>query len=94
MRVHCKNLSLSFGSAEHVDDLGYFLSLIGFVPTRNGVLDAVSHMIAQDFFLGTPESCPDSRNLSHKINAVAILLDHARETSDLTFNTAEPLQHC
>jgi flagellar motor component MotA len=41
-------------AAHHIHQFGDFAPLVGLIAAPNGVIDAMRHMIAQDFFLDTP----------------------------------------
>lgn len=56
------------------------------------MLHAVGDMIAQDFLLEAPQRGAYRRNLRHDVDAVAILLDHARNAANLSFDAIEPLR--
>jgi len=53
------------------------------------MLDAVSYMIAQDFFFQPSQCGPDRRNLSDDVDAIPIFLDHPPDTANLAF---DPIQ--
>lgn len=76
------------------DDLHEFLDLtplIGPVARGNGVLDAVADVVPEDFFLQSPQGGTNGADLGHDIDAVAVLVQHAGEAADLTFDPTEPL---
>lgn len=83
---------LSFSATQNFHDLGNLLPLIFLVATRNRMLDAVRHMIAEDLLLSSPKGGPNGGNLRNHVDAVTVFLDHARHTSDLAFDAGEPFQ--
>src|SRR5207244_10604469 len=83
--------TLALAATENIHQLGHLLALLGGVAAGNGVLDAVGHVIAQDLLLDAPERRPHRRDLRDDIDAVAIVLDHAREPSHLAFDAAQAL---
>jgi len=72
-----------------VHQLGYLLSLINFISRSERVLDTIRHMIPKDLFLDTPQSSADRHNLGYDIDAISVLLNHAGNTADLTFDPAQ-----
>jgi hypothetical protein len=49
-------------------------------------------VVTQNFFLDTSQCRAYGGDLRDDIDAVAIILDHAGEAADLTFNPAQALQ--
>jgi len=49
--------------------------------------------IAQHFFLGAAQGRPHGGNLRHHIDAVAILLHHARDAAHLALDANQAFQH-
>ncbi len=84
---------LSFGSTQNIHDFGNLLSLIALVTAGDGMLDAVRDMIAQYLLLGTAQGRPNGGYLRDHIDAVAIVIDHAGDASDLALDAAEPFEH-
>src|ERR1700704_3058818 len=59
------------------------------------MLDAMRHVVAQDFLFHAPERSAHRRNLRDDVDAIAILVDHLREAADLAFDPAQALlQRC
>ena len=54
------------------------------------MLDAVSYMIAQDFFFQPSQCGPDRRNLSDDVDAIPILLEHAANITNLALDPIQP----
>lgn len=52
--------------------------------------NAMPQVIAQRLLLDLVERRPYRPNLRHDVYAIAILLDHAGDAADLTFDPAEP----
>ena len=85
-----KVASPPMNSSDDRHQFGYLLTLIGLVAARNRVLDAMRDVILQHFLLDAPERGADGRDLRHDIDAVPVLLHHAGEPADLTFNSRQP----
>lgn len=86
-------MALTGAAAENIDDFRYLLALVFFVATCDGVLNTVAHVVTQDFFFSTAQSCPHGGNLSYNINAVTVFLNHAAEAPDLPLDAVEPFQY-
>ncbi len=56
------------------------------------MFDTVRDMIAQHFLFDPTQRSAHGRDLRNDVDAIAVVLDHAREAADLTFDAAEPLQ--
>jgi hypothetical protein len=50
------------------------------------MLDAMRDVIAQHFFLEPAKRRTRRRNLRHNVDAVTVLVDHARNPAHLTLN--------
>jgi hypothetical protein len=87
---------LGLGSAvrppNDVHELFDLLPLLGLVARSDGVLNAMGDVIAQDLLFEPPEGGANGGNLRHDIDAVAILLDHARDATHLAFDPIQPLR--
>src|SRR6186997_1605923 len=81
---HCN--SLAFRAADDGHELIDLFTLSGLVSRRNGVLDTVRDVIAQDLLLEPTQGRSYGCNLRHDINAISILHYHASEATDLTFD--------
>lgn len=55
------------------------------------MFDTVANMIAQDFFFKATQRGPDSGDLRHDVDAVAILFDHAGKPADLPLDLRQAL---
>jgi hypothetical protein len=84
---------LSLSAAENLHDLGNLLTLVLLVATRNRMLDAVRHMIAEDLLFSPSKGRPNGGYLRHHVDAVAVFLNHPGHASDLAFDAGEPFQH-
>ena len=51
-------------------------------------------VIAQNFFFHPAQCRADRADLRHNIDAVALVLDHAGQSTHLTFDPAQPLESC
>jgi hypothetical protein len=67
-------------------------TLLSLVARRDRMLDAVPDVIAQDFLFQTPQCSADRRDLRDDVDAVAVVLDHARDSADLAFDPIEPFR--
>jgi hypothetical protein len=65
-------------SAQHIHKFGNLAALLVGITTYDCVLDAMRDVLAQDFFLDTFQRRAHSRDLRDDVDAVTILLDHAR----------------
>src|SRR5580704_18103971 len=57
------------------------------------MLDAMGDMIGKDLIFGTPQRSSRRRKLRDDIDAIAVVLDHAREPAHLTLDPFKPLEH-
>jgi hypothetical protein len=80
---------LPVSSAENVHDLRDLLPLVLLIAACNCVLDAMGNVVAKNLLLCTAERRPNGGYLGHHVDAVAILIDHPRQASDLAFDPAE-----
>ncbi len=87
LRVSCAS---PIGTADDCHKLLDFATLIRLVPGSDRVFDTVADVIAQYFLLEPPQGCADRGDLRHDIDAVPVLLHHAGEPADLTFNSRQP----
>jgi P-type Cu+ transporter len=78
---------------ENVDQFADFAPLLALVAGRDRVLDAMRHMIGEDFILGAAQSGTNSRQLGDDVDAIAVILDHAGKPAHLAFDPLEALQH-
>jgi hypothetical protein len=79
-------------TAHHVHQLFDLAPLIRLVAAGDRVLDAMRHVITQNFLFDAPQRRLRSADLRHDINAIPIVFDHAREPAHLAFDAAEPLE--
>ena len=56
------------------------------------MLDAMGHVIAEDFLFDATQRRANRGNLRDDIDAIAVLVDHAGETADLAFYSAETFE--
>jgi len=56
------------------------------------MLDAMRDMVAQDFLFDSAQRRAHRGNLRDDVDAVAVVLDHAREPAHLAFDTVETLE--
>lgn len=88
-----RKFGLSLRSTQHFHDFGDLFPLVALVAACNGVLDTVGDVIAKDHFLGATQRRSHRRDLRCDIDAVAILLDHPGQPTDLPFYAPEPSQY-
>ena len=67
--------------------------LLGLVAGGDRVLDAMRRMIGEDLLLGAPQRGAHRRELRHDIDAIAVVLDHAREAAHLALDPFQPFEH-
>jgi hypothetical protein len=89
VKINRKRSALA--ARQHVHELGDFAALLGGVAAFDRVLDAMRHVIAQDFLFHATERRPHRRDLRDDVDAVALLVDHAREASHLPLDAAQAL---
>lgn len=53
------------------------------------MFDAMRDVVPQDLFFNAAQRRSRRRDLRHDIDAVAIILDHARQPANLTFNSLQ-----
>src|ERR1700704_1708399 len=75
-------------AADDVHQLGDLAALIRFVAGRDRVLDAVSHVVAEDFLLEPAQGRPHRRDLRHDVDAIAVFFHHARQSAHLALDPA------
>ena len=56
------------------------------------MLDAVCDVVAQDFFLDTPQRCTRCGDLRHDVDAITIVIHHASDPADLAFDPVQALE--
>src|SRR5258708_17529561 len=82
---------LALGAAHDVHQLFDLSPLIGLVAGGDGMLDAMGDVIAQDLLLDAPKRGPHRRNLRDDVDAIAILIDHARDAAHLALDPVHAL---
>src|SRR5208282_4973823 len=78
---------------QNVDQFADLAPLLGFVAGCDGVLDAVRNVIGEDFLLGAAQRGARRRELGHDVDAIAVVLHHAREPAHLALDPLQPLHH-
>src|ERR1043166_1299007 len=91
-QLYCVSRSSPLGAADHVHQFCNLAALVGLVAGRDGVLDAMRDMIAQDFLLDPAQRGARRRDLSHHVDAITVILDHAGKTADLALDPVQPFQ--
>jgi hypothetical protein len=56
------------------------------------MLDAMGDVVAQDFLLDPTQRCLRRRDLRHHVDAIAVILDHSGQATDLALNSFQPFQ--
>ena len=56
------------------------------------MLDAMADVLPENFLFEAPQRGAGRRDLRHDVDAVAIVLDHAGEAANLSFDPVEALQ--
>jgi hypothetical protein len=85
-------MGLSIRAADDRHQFLYLPTLLGLVPRGNRVLDAMAYMVPKYLLFKTPQCGTNRGDLRYDVNAVAILVDHAREAADLALNPAQTLR--
>src|SRR5882724_11510959 len=80
---------LSVRPADNCHQFRYLCTLILLIATRNRVFDTMRDVIAEHFFLDTPERGAHRRDLGDDIDAVAILIHHLGQAADLALDPAQ-----
>ena len=83
---------LAVRATEHIHELGDFLTLLVGIAADDGVLDTMPDVVAKDFLLDPSQRRPNGRDLRDDVDAVAVLVDHAREAAHLPLDAAQALQ--
>lgn len=74
---------------EHFHQLVDLDLSLAVVAGMKGVCDAMLQVVVQDLLLDLVERCPHRAHLVDNVDAVAIFLDHARDTAHLALDAAE-----
>jgi hypothetical protein len=75
-----------------VHELGDHPALPCAVATVDRMLDAMGNVIAKDLLLDPPKGRTRRRNLCDDVDAIAVLIDHAREAANLSLDPFEASQ--
>src|SRR3546814_8213529 len=71
------------------DNRCQFLDLVPLlveIPCRERIRNAVLHMVFQDLLLDPVQSSSDSLDLREDVDAIGVLVDHARDSPHLTLD--------
>jgi len=82
---------LAVGATDHRHQFCNLGPLVGLVAAGNGMLDTMRHMVFQDFFLDAAERGANRGDLRDDVNAVAVLINHLGEATNLPLDSAEAL---
>jgi hypothetical protein len=77
---------------QDLEQFGHLPALLLGISGTDSVLDAVSHVILKDLLFDPAQGRTDGRNLSYDVNAVTILLQHPRQTTNLALDPGEAPQ--
>jgi hypothetical protein len=83
---------LPIGASDDVHQLSHLLPLLRAVAAGDGVLDAVSDVLAQHLLLDLPEGSAHGGDLRHHVDAVPVLRNHAGEATDLALDTPKAFE--
>ena len=78
-------------ATENVHELRNLAPPHGCVVADNSLFDAMRDVLTQDFLLNASERSSDGGDLRDDIDAVAIFLNHAGETTNLALDAAQAL---
>jgi hypothetical protein len=81
---------LSGGAIDDGDQLIDFPFSFLLIPRSNCIGNAVTHVVLKHKPLDTRQSCARGLHLGDNVNAVAVVIDHFYETTDLPFDPGEP----
>ena len=85
-------MGLSIRAADDRHQFLDLLTLLGLVAGGDRVLDAMADMVAKYLFFKTPQCRAHRRDLRDDVDAVAVLVDHARQAADLALDPAQTLR--
>jgi hypothetical protein len=75
--------------ADRRDQFLDLVPLIGHVAGGERGGDTMRYVITKDLLLDFVQSRPDRMNLRQDVDTIAIVLDHPKQTANLTFDTPE-----
>src|SRR6202034_201208 len=78
---------------KNVDQLHDLTPLLTLVAGRDRMLDAVCDVVGKDFLLRAAQRRPRRRKLGHDVDAIAVVLDHARQPAHLPLDALEASEH-
>ncbi len=76
--------------SQHLHQFRDLLALIGAVAGGDRAFHAMRDMVAQHFLLDAAQRRAHGGNLRDDVDAIAVLLDHAREPAHLSFDPLQP----
>src|SRR5262249_58661210 len=82
---------LAWGGPPDRHQLFDLSALIGFVAGHDRMLHAMGDVVAQVSLLHASKRGAHRRNLRHDVDAVAVLVDHARDAAHLALDPAQTL---
>ena len=84
--------TLPFHALQNVHQFRDLTPLFGAIARGDGMLGAMPHVVAQDFFLGAAQRSAHRGNLRDNIDAIPVLFDHPGKTAHLAFDPIESLK--
>ena len=85
-------MPLTLGAGYDIHQFGNLTPLLGAIARDDRILDAMTDMVAQDFFLRASQGCPYRGNLRDDVDAIPIFFDHPGKAADLACDPVEPLK--
>src|ERR1700722_15382238 len=83
----------SVASRNDLHQLGDLAPLLGLIARRDRLFDAMGGVIGEDFLFGAAQRRAHRRKLRDDVDAIAVVLDHAREPTNLALDPLQPFQH-
>src|SRR6266702_7150746 len=79
-------MTLALGAGYDFHQFGNLSPLFGAIARDDRILDTMSDMIAQDFFLRASKRRTHRGDLRNDVDAIPIFFDHPGETANLAFD--------
>lgn len=83
--------ALLFAAAEQFDQFRRLLALLGDIAGDDRVFDAMVEMVLQEVRFHARERGANGAQLREDIEAIALVLDHLRDTAHLPFDAAQAI---
>ena len=78
--------------ADEFHDFVHFAGLFGWIAAAYGLGNTGVQVVLHDEFLYPADGGKDRAGLGEDIHAIAVFVDHFANASNLSFNTAEPVE--